>query len=201
MFDDRQQTSPAMKKSHLCTDWKNKNRQQEVPAETEHRHCTLQVKEQIPPEKIKIDHISSHTDNAEDQIVPGKKNHTKILIINRNDEDRIPQRNKQAGSRNIAKGPCAEVCTFNNIYSVTLLTKKKYKVDISFGLTTSHIRSTNCISVTGSGPNILREDLIEPDWRPSICVCNGPRLKSAINQTVKVVGPTVLHLRIEKSCT
>lgn len=76
----------------------------------------------------------------------------------------------QVGNRKISKEPNTEIYTFNETYSVTLLTKMDDKVDISLGLTASRFRTIYFVSDTRTESHLLPEDLVEPNWLLSIPV-------------------------------
>lgn len=50
-----------------------------------------------------------------------------------------------------------------------------------------NIHSINCVLVTGAGPSLLREDLVESSWIPTTLVCHSPRLKRTTNKMVESV--------------
>lgn len=94
-----------------------------------------------------------------------------------------------------AKEPYAEVYKYEETNSVTLFTKKTYKFAVSFGLNWLRMNPTSNVFNTRVGPSLLWKDLAETDWLPSIRPCDSPRLQSATNQNLKVVGTIVLLLR------
>lgn len=50
------------------------------------------------------------------------------------------------------------------------------------------------------GPNLLWDQLVETDWRPSIRLCDSQRLKRGTSQVVQVTGTIVLHVQTGESC-
>lgn len=63
-------------------------------------------------------------------------------------------------------------------------------------MTASSMRPIKCVFYTGAGPSLVREDLVQPDWLPSIRLSDNPRLRSATNENVDVVGTVILHVQI-----
>lgn len=55
-----------------------------------------------------------------------------------------------------------------------------------------HMRPINCVFDTGTGPNFLREDFVEPDWLRSIHPYDSPRLKGETNQVR--IGESCIHV-------
>lgn len=88
------------------------------------------------------------------------------------------------------------MCTFEETESVTLFTKKNYKVAMRIGLTALCMHPINCDFTTSAGRILLPEDLVEADWLPLVPTCDSPRLKSATNQKVRFVGTVMLHVQI-----
>lgn len=111
----------------------------------------------------------------------------------------MPAKKRQVDNCERSKESYAEVCSLKDTDSITLLTKKVFMIANSFVLTASRMRPINYIFDAHTKPNLLREDLVERDWLPSICLCYSPRLKRATNQNVEVVGAIVLRVRIEDS--
>lgn len=70
---------------------------------------------------------------------------------------------------------------------------------ISFGLTAWQMHSINCTFDTSTGPNLLREEPVEPDWLLSIRLCDSPWLKRTTIQTVGVIVTIVLYVRVRDS--
>lgn len=95
------------------------------------------------------DLIPSQKNQGEEQIPPRKKVDERILSLNKNDEDRTPPSNHTQTSA---------LFTIQRKFIT-----RNYKVYISFGLTMSRMRHSNCVFHTGAGPNILRENLIDPN--------------------------------------
>lgn len=61
------------------------------------------------------------------------------------------------------------------------------------------MRPISYVIDTGSRLNLLGEDLVDPDWLPSIHPCDNSRLNSLTNQKVEVVGTVVLNVHIGAS--
>lgn len=114
-------------------------------------------------------------------------------------KDRATPNKKQEDNRELPKKLYAEVCTFEDIDSTTLSTKKNYKVAISFGLNASPMRRMNCVFANGAQPNLLQEEPIRLDFQQPLRPCNSPKLRSATIQKVEVAGTIVLHVRIGES--
>lgn len=66
------------------------------------------------------------------------------------------------------------------------------------GIKASRIRPIICVLDNGGGPNLVPEDLVEPDCL-SLVRLYVPRLGNATNQNVKVVHTIVLDVGLRKS--
>lgn len=71
--------------------------------------------------------------------------------------------------------------------------QKSCNIAVTFGMNSSRKQHIDCFSDTGVRTSLLRENLVQYDWRPSIRVCNSPRLKRVTNQSAEVIGTVVLH--------
>lgn len=49
---------------------------------------------------------------------------------------------------------------------------------------------------TGTGPNLIRADMVELYWVRSVRVSEKPRLKGATSQHVETIGTIILHVFI-----
>lgn len=61
------------------------------------------------------------------------------------------------------------------------------------------MRPNNGVFDTGAAPSLLWEDLFKPDRLSLICPGNNTLLNGATNQTVKVIGTFVVHVRFGES--
>lgn len=58
------------------------------------------------------------------------------------------------------------------------------------------MRSVNGAFDTGAGPNLLRENMLKPNWISSVHAGEKPRLRNAMNQKIEVVRTIILHDRM-----
>lgn len=108
--------------------------------------------------------ISLQKKKGEDTIPHENKDDERNLSLNKNGKDRIPPNKKHVDNQGLRKEPYIKVCTLEEADSVTLFTEKYYKVAIGFALTLSRMRPIGYVSSTVFGPNLLLENLLEPDW-------------------------------------
>lgn len=90
----------------------------------------------------------------------------------------------------------AEVCALDDIDEIKLFKIRNCNVSTSIELNSSRIRPSNCGSDFGAGPNLPRDDKIEPGWMNSILVSKEPLLQIATNQKVGVADTIILYLRM-----
>lgn len=83
-------------------------------------------------------------------------------------------------------------CTFKNTGNVALFTEN-YKFSNSLGLKQSRRHLTNRVFYNGGRPNLLKGNLVKPDWLQSRHICGRPRLKPVISQRGNVIGCIVLR--------
>lgn len=72
--------------------------------------------------------------------------------------------------------------------------RKNYKITIRSALTTLCMRSINSVFDRAVGSNLLRGDVAERNWLPSINPCKNLPPKRATDQMVDIVGTIVLHV-------
>lgn len=77
---------------------------------------------------------------------------------------------------------------------MTLFKKKNYSVAISIGLPSPPMHPVKFVFDTGSRPNLLRVDMIEPDRMSSVRISREPWLQSAIGRKAKLVGTIMLYI-------
>lgn len=65
-------------------------------------------------------------------------------------------------------------------------------VAIATRLISLRVRPLNCVSDTDAGPNLLREDIVEPVLVSSVLVGNKPQMRSTTNDKVEAVGTIML---------
>lgn len=122
----------------------------------------------IPPQETDADQSSSNENNNEDRIplkqLEKDNDEDRNLSDKSKEEDRIPPTNKNSCNKQKKfQELYAEVCADEDTDEIILFNERNYKVAISAGLGSSRIRPVKCVLDTGVGPNLLRENLVEPD--------------------------------------
>lgn len=112
---------------------------------------------------------------------------------------RLTTRKKSKNLRAL-QTPYAEVCTSDDTDEVALFNKKHYNVAIIIELISWRMCPVNCLFNTGTGPNLLRENMNEAYWMSTIRVSKTLRLRSATSQKVEVVDIILFHVRMGESC-
>lgn len=79
------------------------------------------------------------------------------------------------------------------------LLKKNYKFSLSIRLTASEMHLVDRVVDIGPPPNLIREEIFEPELLISIQATNRPLLKKATSQTASVVRVIALHVHKNSS--
>lgn len=80
-------------------------------------------------------------------------------------EDKIsPNSKKTRDKRRPSHEPYREVCAFDDIDVIALFQNEKYKIATSSRLNLSRMGAANCVFDTAAKLNLLREDIVDPNW-------------------------------------
>lgn len=93
--------------------------------------------------------------NGEDRVSTENNDHEQNTSLNNKREDQIPPKETQVDNRTPSKESCEEVCKFEDIDSINLITKQNYTVASCFGLTAWRMLPIDCVFDTDDGHNML----------------------------------------------
>lgn len=82
--------------------------------------------------------------------------------------------------KRLSHQPNAEVFAFYDTDEITLSNKTNYKVAINIVMESLRMDHIHSLFDTGAGSNLLREDIVEPDWMSSVPVYENLRLRCAM---------------------
>lgn len=82
---------------------------------------------------------------------------------------------------------------------MTLINALDHKVAKTIRLDSSRMRPVNCVLCTDAGLNLLREEMVKPNWVSAIYISKEPRRRSATNQKDEAVDTVMLQVRIEET--
>lgn len=118
---------------------------------------------------------------GDNQIPPKNQDDEQNASLSKNGKQQVPPNKKEVDNEKIPEQPYAEVCSLEVPDTFTLFRKTNNRVANSFSLNVSLMCTINCVFDNSVGTSLLREDLVEPDWLPSMRPWFKPRLKSATN--------------------
>lgn len=119
---------------------------------------------------------------------------------NNKGEDHIsPNSKKKSNICRTSQDRHAELCSLHDSEEITLMRRLNYTVAIIFQFWSWRICPVNCDFKTGTRPSLLSNDMFESNRISSIHGSNEPRMRSAINEKVKVVATIMHHIHTRET--